>query len=64
MTPGSAFYVWGGIGNVGFRPFFKYVSEVEEKDKFELANLITWKKRRAYGLSYNYLFTREELAYL
>lgn len=63
LAPGAAFYVWGGIGSPGFRPFFAYVMKAEVEGKFELANLITWKKRRAYGLKYNYLFTREECAY-
>lgn len=63
LIPGGAFYVWGGIGIPAFRPFLKYVVDVEELGKFELANLITWKKKRAYGLSHNYLFVREECAY-
>jgi DNA modification methylase len=29
-----------------------------------LSNVITWKKKRAYGVQHNYLFTREELLYL
>lgn len=63
LLPNSAFYVWGGIGNVGFRPFFKYMCMVEETSQLKMANMITWSKRRAYGLSHNYLFTREECAY-
>lgn len=63
LQDGGAFYVWGGIGTPGFRPFLKYLSEAERVGEFELANLITWKKKRAYGLTHNYLFTREECAY-
>lgn len=63
LLPDAAFYVWGGIGTPGFRPFFRYLVEVERPD-LRLANLITWKKRRAYGVQHNYLFTREECAYL
>lgn len=63
LLPGGAFYVWGGVGRVGFRPFFKYVTLVEQKSQFELSNLVTWSKRRAYGTKNNYLFTREELAF-
>ena len=66
VLPNAAFYVWGGIGTPGFRPFFRYISKVEGGDfvsGLTLANLITWKKKRAYGVSHNYLFTREELAY-
>jgi DNA modification methylase len=79
LLDGAAFYVWGGIGLPGFRPFLRYLLMVEEhfddpgwaynqhRPEFaiglKLANLITWKKRRAYGVQHNYLFTREELAY-
>jgi site-specific DNA-methyltransferase (adenine-specific) len=63
VVHGGAMYVWGGIGKVGFRPFMKYLTMVEVPDYFELANLITWSKKRAYGVQNNYLFTREECAY-
>lgn len=62
LFPGGAFYVWGGIGKPGFRPFFCYLCKVEQQGSFELANLITWKKLRGRGIP-NYLFTREECAY-
>lgn len=61
---GGAMYVWGGIGRPGFRPFFRYLADIEVKSSLKLANLITWKKRRGYGVQHNYLFTREECAYL
>ena len=63
LLPGAAFCVWGGIGKPGFRPFMRYLCEVEHTKTFELANLITWKKKRGYGTKTNYLFTREECAY-
>ncbi len=63
LLPGGAFYVWGGVGKPGFRPFLRYLSEVERPGKFEMANLITWAKKRAYGVGHNYLWTREECAY-
>lgn len=62
LLQGGAFYVWGGIGLPGFRPFIKYLARIED-DNFKLSNLITWSKKRAYGVQNNYLFTREELAY-
>jgi site-specific DNA-methyltransferase (adenine-specific) len=62
--PGAALYVWGGIGRPNFRPFYRYLVEVERKTGYLLANHITWSKKRAYGVAHNYLFTREELAYL
>lgn len=63
LLPNAAFYVWGGIGTPGFRPFLRYVVSVEKDCMMPLANLITWSKKRAYGVQHNYLFTREELAY-
>lgn len=63
LQDGGAFYVWGGIGIPGFRPFFHYVPMVEGRSGLTLSNLITWSKRRAYGVQHNYLFTREECAF-
>jgi DNA modification methylase len=62
LCTGGAFYVWGGLGIPGFRPFTRYLHEAERHD-FQLANIITWSKKRAYGVQNNYLYTREELAY-
>jgi hypothetical protein len=28
-APGAALYVWGGIGRPKFRPFYRYLVEVE-----------------------------------
>jgi DNA modification methylase len=61
---GAALYVWGGIGRPKFRPFYRYVADVENVTPYTLANHVTWKKKRGYGIQWNYLFTREELAYL
>jgi site-specific DNA-methyltransferase (adenine-specific) len=62
--PNAALYVWGGVGKPGFRPFYHYLAKVERETPFQLANHITWGKKRAYGVQHNYLFCREELAYL
>lgn len=62
LAENGAFYCWGGIGIPQFRPFLRYLVEAET-DTFQLANLITWAKKRAYGVQHNYLFVREELAY-
>jgi site-specific DNA-methyltransferase (adenine-specific) len=63
LLPGGAFYVWGGIGKPQYRPFFRYIVEVESHTPLRMATLITWSKKRAYGIRTNYLFTREECAY-
>lgn len=60
----GALWVWGGIGKPLFRPFYRYLVEVEMDGDFLLANHITWKKKRAYGIQHNFLFTREEIAVL
>lgn len=60
---GAAAYVFGGIGKPGHRAFFKAIPIIEEKTRWQMSTLITWKKRRAYGIQWGYLFTREEIAY-
>ena len=68
--PGAAAYIFGGIGRPQdgkekpFRPFFRYLVEVEIETGYRLSSLITWKKKRAYGIQWNFLFCREEIAYL
>lgn len=68
-TPGAALYVFGGIGTPAdgarppFRPFYRYLVDVEHETGFRLSTHITWKKKRAYGIQWGYLFTREELGY-
>lgn len=64
LQPNATMLVWGGIGTPGNRLFFEYLSRVEQETRGKIANLITWSKRRAYGVQNNYLFTREELVYL
>lgn len=70
LLPGAAAYVWGGVGlprdgkKPPFRPFLRYLVEVELQTDFNLSTPITWKKKRAYGIQWGYLFTREEVAYL
>lgn len=64
LMPGGTAYVWGGIGTPRNRPFFKWLASVEASGVLTLYNLITWRKRRAYGKKDDYLFTREECAML
>ncbi len=60
-TPDATICMWGGIGKHGHRPFLQFAATVEtEFPEWVIANWITWKKRRAYGVQRNYLFTREE----
>ena len=64
LVDGGAMYVWGGYGIPGFRPFFEYAHRVEHESVMQIANLITWHKKRAYGVQHNYLSTREEVLYM
>jgi DNA modification methylase len=64
LVPGAAAYVWGGIGRHRQRPLFRWLAEVEDRTDLRLWNLITWRKRRAYGKKDDYLFIREECAML
>lgn len=64
LASGGAMYIWGGYGVPNFRPFFEYITRVESETNFKISNMITWSKRRAYGVQHNYLSTREELLYL
>jgi len=62
--PGAALYVWGGVGKYKFRPFYRYLVDVERETTYQLSTHITWAKKRAYGIQWGYLFCREEIAYL
>lgn len=64
LVPGGTAYVWGGIGKYQQRAFFEWLATVERETSLHLHTLITWSKKRAYGTSHNYLFTREECAML
>jgi len=64
LTEGGSLYMFGGIGKPKHRIFFNFLSRVEDETDLTLRNLITWKKRRGYGKSDDYLFVREEIAWL
>ena len=61
-APDATVCMWGGIGKRGNRPFLKWLSSFDESGDWRIADVITWKKRRAYGKPRDYLFTREECA--
>lgn len=64
LMPGGTAYVYGGVGKPKDRLFFKWLSEVEDRSGLTLYDVITWRKKRAIGSKYRYLFTREECAML
>jgi DNA modification methylase len=65
LKPHGSFIFFGGLGNHGFRPFWSVCQMLEDGDGaiFHCRNVITWKKRRAYGKQFDYLFCREEIAW-
>jgi DNA modification methylase len=64
MANGASLYMYGGIGKPHDRIFFRYLARVEEDTPLVMRNLITWAKRRGYGKKNDWLFTREECAWL
>ncbi len=63
LTNTGSLIFFGGVGKHGERPFFKLMEKLESNNLLSYRNLITWKKRRAYGKSHDYLFCREEIAW-
>lgn len=64
LIDGGAMYVWGGYGVQGFRPFFEYSSRIEKESNLQISNFITWTKKRAYGVSHNFLSCREDIVFM
>lgn len=65
LTPTGSLLMFGGIGKHGSHQLFGVMSMIEDEMFTDLAyrNMITWKKRRAYGKSHDYLFCREEIVW-
>lgn len=63
LAPRASVVFFGGIGAHGARPLFKVMDAIESADMLHYRNMITWGKRRAYGKSHDYLFTREEIVW-
>lgn len=65
LIDNGAFYCWGATGTYKMHPFFLYLTQAEHREdmKMFLADVITWKKRRAFGSPRKLLYVREECAY-
>lgn len=63
MKDNGSVIFFGGIGKHNDRPFFKTILAIENQNLFHYRNMLTWGKRRAYGKSHDYLFTREEIVW-
>lgn len=64
LVEGGTAYVWGGTGTYKHRPFFAWLARIEHDTDLVIHNVLTWAKRRAYGVQDNYLYCREECAML
>lgn len=60
MPAGSQAWLWGGIGTPSNRALYRTMMAVEGMTKWQCAEQITWKKKRAYGTAWRNLMTREE----
>lgn len=60
LGEGIPIYWWGGIGKFKNRPFLEFATRLEKETNWGIRDWITWKKKRAYGKSKDYLFVREE----
>lgn len=66
LKPHGSVLFFGGLGKHNERPFYHVQLRIENLYKslqLTYRNTITWKKRKAYGKSHDYLFTREELVW-
>lgn len=61
VKPTGSMLVFGGVGKHNSHPILQVIANTEELAGWHYRNWITWKKRRAYGKSHDYLFTREEI---
>jgi DNA modification methylase len=62
-SPMGSLIIFQALGRHGEHPIFKVVSGLEEQG-WCFRNWITWKKRRAYGKSHDYLYCREEIIWM
>ena len=60
ITPTGSLVFFGGMGKHGSHPLFRVVTALEDGG-YTFRNWVTWRKRRAYGKSHDYLYVREEI---
>lgn len=60
LTPTGSLLMFHCVGKDKEHPIFQLVSDAE-KCGLTYRNWLTWKKRRGYGKSHDYLFLREEI---
>lgn len=60
LSPTGSLVFFGALGRHKSHPLFRVVMALEDGG-YCYRNWVTWKKRRAYGKSHDYLYTREEI---
>lgn len=60
LTPDGSLVFFAGIGKHGEHPLFRVIVALEDGG-YTYRNWVTWRKRRAYGKEFDYLYTREEI---
>jgi site-specific DNA-methyltransferase (adenine-specific) len=63
LSPNGSIIFFGGLGKHKEHAFWEVCIAIEEQTNLFYRNCITWKKRRAYGKTHDYLFTRQEIAW-
>jgi len=53
-------WLWGGVGKPNNRALYTALLQIESSTRWQCAEQITWKKKRAYGTRWRTLMTREE----
>jgi hypothetical protein len=60
VLPRGAFWLWGGIGTPNERALYRALIGIEDAGQWQMAEQITWRKKRGYGTEWRCLMTREE----
>lgn len=63
MKENGSVIFFGGVGKHGDHPFFETIKKIDDNNLYTYRNMITWAKKRGYGKSHDYLFTREEIVW-
>jgi site-specific DNA-methyltransferase (adenine-specific) len=60
LTPTGSLVFFGALGKHGSHPLFRVVTALEDGGYY-FRQWVTWRKKRAYGKSHDYLYVREEI---
>jgi DNA modification methylase len=63
LKPQGSFIFFGGLGSENSRPFWKACMALDAMETLHYRDQVCWKKIRAYGKKFSYLYCREEIAW-